>query len=252
MFSHLAFVLFLSSPGKALPAAPSPQELLPEAAPWSQLEVADCEKKLHARGLGRKHFRFALSSYVKREPKRGPNPIFCHVPQGLFFHTGITGVKYYGYSYQTCALTLAMVRMEEIAQEEARRIFERPESENPITGIKHLGTYNCRRLRHGRTTQSQHSFGNAIDLEAFRIKGYGLITVKQHWNPRYPYWDKGAEFMRALSNRLRDEQVFTNVITPESDNYHGTHLHLDLAPTKSGLPAAALKRLVEPEDKPLR
>jgi len=36
-----------------------------------------------------------------------------------------------------------------------------------------------------------------------------------------------AQFLRRLTRRLYDEQVFTVVLTPSYDKHHKNHLHLD-------------------------
>jgi len=39
-----------------------------------------------------------------------------------------------------------------------------------------------------------------------------------------------ARFLRRLTRRLYDENVFTVVLTPSFDRHHKNHLHLDGAP----------------------
>jgi hypothetical protein len=163
------------------------------------------------------------------------------VPQATITWAGPTGVQYYGFTYTSCAMALAMTRMEQIAQEEARRVFGRPDDENPIRWIAHLGTFNCRTQRY-RATQSEHSFGNGLDLARFSIRGYGEVLVKRHWKPLYKSWEKPSEFLRSLARRLRDEHVFTNVLDPDYDSGHWNHIHLDLAPLDQGEPSEALRR----------
>lgn len=238
----LLLVALLSVPDPGLPAA-APE--LPEdlAEPyWAELVVDQCKEKLSATGLTGNHYRFSKSNRVhtRRWSRREP-PIYCHVPQATVMWRGPTGVRYYGYTFTNCAMALAMTRMEEIAQEEARRIFERPADDNPIRWISHLGTFNCRTQRY-RATQSEHSFGNGLDLAIFNIRGYGDVLVKRHWTPHYKSWRKPSEFLRSLARRLREENVFTNVLDPDYDSSHWNHIHVDLAPIDDGEPSAALDR----------
>jgi len=237
----VAMLVAVPDPGLPAPAPELPAGL--DVAPWADLEVDQCKDKLLAAGLTGRSFRFSKDASV-RSRKTGlatPPAIYCHVPQATVMWAGPTGVQYYGFTFMSCAMALAMTRMEHIAQEEARRVFGRPEGENPIRWISHLGTFNCRTQRF-KVKQSQHSFGNGLDLAGFNIKGYGDVLVKRHWNAIYKPWERPSEFLHALARRLRDEEVFTNVLDPDHDSSHWNHIHVDLAPTSDGLPSPALLR----------
>lgn len=240
--SLLALAIQAPDPGEPIAPVPLPTGL--EVAPWDGLEVESCKDKLLAAGLTGKDFRFSRSDWVSKRKVWGQDPIFCHVPQATILWTGPTGIRYNGYTNTTCAMVLAMTRMERIAQEEARRVFAHPDTVQPIVWISHIGTYNCRTLRF-RAKQSQHSFGNGLDLAGFWVKGYGEILVKRHWNPLYPSWQRPSEFLRSLARRLREEEVFTNVLDPDSDPGHWNHIHVDLATTSDGLPSPALERVMK-------
>lgn len=238
----LLLIAVLAAPDPGLPApTPTPPDGL-DFPPWADLHVDNCKDKLLAAGLTGRHFRFSKDGRIRtRRLSRRDPPIYCHVPQATVMWSGPTGVQYYGYTYTSCAMALAMTRMEQIAQEEARRVWGRPETDNPIRWISHLGTFNCRTQRF-KTRQSEHSFGNGLDLASFMIKGWGEVQVKRHWTAHYKSWEKPSEFLRSLSRRLRDEQVFTNVLDPDYDAGHWNHIHVDLAPTSDGLPSRALER----------
>lgn len=236
-------MLLIAVPDPGVPAQAPPLPAGLEVAPWAGLEVDQCKDRLAAAGLTGKHFRFSRDALV-RSRKTGyqtPPAIYCHVPQATVMWAGPTGVQYYGFTFTSCAMALAMTRMERIAQQEARRVFGRPEAENPVRWISHLGTFNCRTQRF-KVKQSQHSFGNGLDLAGFNVKGYGDIFVKRHWTPHFKSWEKPSEFLHALAQRLRDEEVFTNVLGPDHDPSHWSHIHVDLAPTSDGLPSPALMR----------
>lgn len=238
----LPALLMLAAPDPGVPITPvSPPPGL-EVAPWDGLEIEACKEKLLATGMTGREFRFSKSTWISTKKSRGFETIHCHVPQATIIWTGPTGVRYNGYTNTTCAMALAITRMERIAQEEARRIFGHPDTVNPVLWISHIGTYNCRTLRF-RTKQSQHSFGNGLDLAGFWVKGFGEILVKRHWNPIYKNWEKPSEFLRALSRRLREEDVFTNVLDPDHDPGHWNHIHVDLAVTRQGAPSPALERV---------
>lgn len=86
------------------------------------------------------------------------------------------------------------------------------------------GSYSCR----GRNNQpgaraSEHAYGNAVDVMAFRLADGREITVERGW--RGPAEEQG--FLREVfSGACR---YFTTVLGPGSDVFHYNHLHLDLA-----------------------
>jgi hypothetical protein len=239
----LALLLYTPpDPGLPNEVVPTPAGLL--AAPWDPLVVGECKEKLLAAGLTGKEFRFSKTNVVLPRKVYGHDPIYCHVPQPTVAWTGPTGMRWIGYTYTNCAMALALTRFERIAQDEARRVFGRPDGENPVVWAGHLGTFNCRWMRQ-KAKQSQHSFGNAIDVSSFFVKGFGEVQVKRHWRALYPAWEKPSQFLHALVTRLRDEEVFTNVLDPDWDPAHWNHLHLDLAPLSNGLPSGALDRTMK-------
>lgn len=71
--------------------------------------------------------------------------------------------------------------------------------------ITHVGGYNCRKIA-GSMFWSQHSYGNAIDVTA--IDG---IPISKRWRKAYRYGCKH----------------FTTVMTPDHDEAHQDHLHID-------------------------
>jgi len=223
---------------------PAPRVDLPrglESAQWEDLWVDHCKERMteagHTTG-----FYFSGRNRVQERKINRRESIYCHVPQASLWTYGPTGIRYFGFTLFSCPMALAMARFEVIAQEEARRIFESPHA-NPIRSITHMGTYNCRSLRRKPERQSQHSFGNAIDFRAFNIHGYGVVEVETHWTPRTRRQVKGSEFLHALVARLKEEQVFTNLLDPTWDAFHHNHIHADVAPLSFEEPSPALARV---------
>jgi hypothetical protein len=81
---------------------------------------------------------------------------------------------------------------------------------------------------------SEHAYANAIDLARFTLRNGVTIDVQRDF-------DKGAEpparkagaFLRTVSQRAYDEEVFSHVLTPFFDAHHRDHFHLDLARYRS-------------------
>jgi len=93
----------------------------------------------------------------------------------------------------------------------------------PIVEIKQLGSYSCRRRNNeSRARLSEHAFGNAIDLAAFRLADGREINIKRDWNG-------GLEARSFLRESFAAAcQQFKTVLGPGVRN-HSDHFHLDLA-----------------------
>ncbi len=96
--------------------------------------------------------------------------------------------------------------------------------------IGQLGTYSCRVVEAYPGTISEHSYANAIDLARFTLTSGVTVSVaadcdKGEGAPRRP----AGSFLRAVSQRAYDEDVFSHVLTPFFDASHRDHFHLDLA-----------------------
>lgn len=108
--------------------------------------------------------------------------------------------------------------LEEVVQPAAELIFGMRVAE------LRAGSYSCRPRNNQRGAKlSEHSFGNALDVMAFKLADGRVITVAKGW--------KGApeeqEFLReAFVGACR---YYTTVLGPGSDMFHYDHFHLDLA-----------------------
>jgi len=136
-----------------------------------------------------------------------------------------------------------LVRFELLVREVALEIYGRAPYK-----IKHLGTYNCRRIGGYPNLLSEHSFGNGIDIASFsfpRLKrGQKLpagvpkslrrsfrVDMLKHWKAARK--DKGLHqrFLHTLGRRLIASQIFRVLLGPSFPG-HKNHFHLDCAPYK--------------------
>lgn len=86
------------------------------------------------------------------------------------------------------------------------------------------GTYSCRPRNNQRGAKlSEHSFGNAIDIMAFRLADGREVTILKGW--RGSPEEQG--FLREVFTGACEH--FTTVLGPGADAFHYDHLHLDLA-----------------------
>jgi hypothetical protein len=119
-----------------------------------------------------------------------------------------------------CPVAAALAVWEwEAVQPAARRHFGQR-----VTEIEHFGSYNCRRMynREG-ASWSEHATSDAVDISAFRLEDGTRITIVGDWA------EKGskAHFLREVRNDACG--VFATVLSPDYNDAHRDHLHLDQA-----------------------
>ena len=158
------------------------------------------------------------------------NRILCQVPKGLILSRGASAVQYQPPARINCGFALRLARFEKVLQEEALKAFGKRAAR-----IEQLGTYNCRRMAAYPDMVSEHSFANAIDIARIVMTGgRTVVVVERDWVARDAASDSqlkpAALFLRRLTRRLFDEQIFSVVLTPSYDRHHRNHLHLDGAP----------------------
>jgi hypothetical protein len=155
-----------------------------------------------------------------------PGGVVCEAPDGVAIKRGASGLRFAPPARVNCAFALRLARFERVVQEEARQILG-----SPVQSIVQLGTYNCRRMAAYPDMVSEHSFANAIDVASFVLRNGRKVVVERDWvRAQKPAATAAARFLRRLTRRLYDENVFTVVLTPSFDRHHKNHLHLDGAP----------------------
>jgi hypothetical protein len=178
--------------------------------------LPDCEDQLVRAGVT---FRAATL------PVHTQSKIVCGASQVVTYLHGPGGIAYDPSPLLTCAMALAMSSFERIMQEEAARIFR-----SPVARIEQLGTYNCRGIAAYKGIVSEHSYANAIDLARFTLKSGTSFSVLSDFDAgEGPPARPAGAFLRVISLRGFDEDVFSNVLTPFWNASHKNHFHLDLA-----------------------
>ncbi|MBS1302743.1 extensin family protein [Loktanella sp. SALINAS62] len=92
-----------------------------------------------------------------------------------------------------------------------------------LDAIEQGSTYVCRRRNNSPDGKlSEHSFGNAVDVMAFRFADGDPIRVQ----PR----ERDGTMAEAFQDAVRSTAClnFTTVLGPGSDESHADHLHLDV------------------------
>ena len=97
-----------------------------------------------------------------------------------------------------------------------------------VIGIRQIASYGCRTRDNLGVKLSEHAFGNALDVAAFRLADGREISVVHDW------WYGGAAeraFLQASFAGACAE--FYTVLGPGSDAFHSNHFHLDLLLTNA-------------------
>ena len=113
----------------------------------------------------------------------------------------------------------------DVVQPAARQMGERGE----VVALDQGSGYICRRRNNAAEGKlSEHSFGNAIDIMAFRFAEGDPIAVE----PREREGTLAEAFQRAV--RAGSCLYFTTVLGPGTDAAHADHLHMDIKARNGG------------------
>lgn len=94
---------------------------------------------------------------------------------------------------------------------------------SPLASVHHFGTYSCRRMYNRQSgPMSQHAYANAWDVSGFELADGRVISVLADWNDGGP---RGRFLKTARSEACR---IFSVVLTPDYNEAHRDHFHLDM------------------------
>ena len=94
-----------------------------------------------------------------------------------------------------------------------------------VTRVDHLGSFACRNM-YGRESgaRSQHATASALDIAGFRLADGRTISVLRDW----PKDTADARFLRQARDGACD--MFSVVLSPDYNEAHRNHFHLDVGP----------------------
>ena len=95
---------------------------------------------------------------------------------------------------------------------------------SPVVGVRHYGSFACRRMTGNAGRPSLHAQARAIDLAAFVLADGRVVTVLDGWSGP----SDQRRFLRAATAAAC--RRFGVVLTPDSDRSHRDHIHVDLGP----------------------
>ena len=126
-----------------------------------------------------------------------------------------------GEATMQCPLTLASYIWLRDLDREAEDLFG-----SGLSRVHHAGSYSCRRqVGNGSGLWSEHAFANAWDVTAFELNNGVVISVLNDWD--------GARDKKKFLRRARDKacQVFRVTLSPDFNEAHHDHFHVDMGPT---------------------
>lgn len=198
----------------------------PQDFPWTELDLADPTGAFTAgklAGLGDEpaRCRMLLANVGVRDEAMPPrrSPPNCGFDDGMRLIGRSTGYRPSGVVV-SCPVAAALHLFEtRVAQPAAERHFGQP-----VRRVLHAGSYSCRRLydrAEGRF--SEHSTADAIDIVGFDLADGRRVSVLEDWNGGGPE----AAFLRDVRDGAC--RLFSTVLSPDYNQAHRDHLHLDVA-----------------------
>lgn len=203
----------------------------PQDVPWTTLRLEDpvgrfTASKIASLGDGPRRCRAMLSQAgvpFEAAPARRPSPQ-CGYEDGI--RPGGQSLDYRPSGLVTsCPVAAALHLLEtRVVQPAAERHFGRPVAE-----VIHAGSYSCRRL-YGREEGgfSEHATADAVDITGFRLEGGREVSVLQDWTGN----DAEAQFLRDVRDNAC--RLFPTVLSPDYNQAHRDHFHLDVAGRGAG------------------
>jgi hypothetical protein len=199
----------------------------PQDLPWTPLSLADPVGRftnLKITGLRddfpacRGLLDAATEDYEVLPPVRGRNA--CGYADGVALSQA-SDFSYVPRARIACPVALGLFLWEkQVLQPAAQRHFGQS-----IVRIDSFGSYACRPVRGGREGRwSEHARANAIDVASFRLADGRRIGIAADWTGKGPE----AAFLREIRDGAC--RMFSTVLSPDYNDLHRDHLHLDQAP----------------------
>lgn len=168
---------------------------------------------------------FEPTTYTPRHPS-GNTSLTCTVIDPVRLQSPVQGVNFryyydtpgdFGSMLMSCQLARAISEMSTILHDE----FD-------VTEVVHVGTTNCRQIANSNRL-SQHGLGKAIDISGFFDDGANWYGIEDHWEhgTDNPATTEG-QLLYQVAHRMYDDWIFNVILTPEFNDAHDNHFHVDM------------------------
>jgi len=157
-------------------------------------------------------------------PDGFPN-LDCIIEDPVYLHSPVAdvGFRYYSSDNESpvlvsCTTALAIYEMATIMGDMGGTEFE------------HIGTYNCRVIG-GTQVLSEHAFARAIDLYGFLTEDDSYYTLEDDWEKFEPNpMTAGGIWLKELMDACHEMGIWNIILTPNYNDAHYNHFHVDLTP----------------------
>ncbi|MFC6583721.1 extensin family protein [Sulfitobacter aestuariivivens] len=159
-------------------------------------------------------------------PRSDPEDAACGIADPVIVSSIVPGVDVTPAAELRCETAAALGQwVADVVVPAARQMPER----GVLSGIDQGSGYICRRRNNAADGKlSEHSFGNAIDIMAFRFSQGDPVRVE----PREREGTMAEAFQRTV--RAGSCLYFSTVLGPGTDAAHADHLHLDIKERNGG------------------
>jgi hypothetical protein len=198
----------------------------PQDVPWTRLELDDpigrfTHRKLvalHGNLAECKSLLAAAGAPASSVPDRSDGER-CGYDDGMRLHSSKLRFQPEG-PVTSCPVAAALyIFDQQVLRPAATKHFRKP-----VVAIIHVGSYSCRRLyNRADGAFSEHATANAFDITGFVLKDGERVSVLKDWNSTGPK----AAFLREV--RTGACGLFATVLSPDYNQAHADHLHLDQA-----------------------
>ena len=192
-------------------------ELKPsEESKWSKAEIKAARDRCN--------FILAATNLDARPIKPVGGPEGCGIAAPLQV-SSFGAVRVRPAAKLNCTMAATLYKwVTDVLQPAARKGFKQP-----VVEITSFAAYQCRSRRGvGGGRISEHAFGNALDIGAFKLASGETISVLKDWSSAGSFFgvNKKAKFLtRAHKGACKS---FATVLGPKANEAHETHCHFDL------------------------
>ena len=198
------------------PDAAPPSETIRDTLRESDFDDAACRLELTLLG----------ADFSTQPPLIDPTHRDCGIARPILLRQPLPGIEIPGGALMRCDTARHLAHwLRDFVRPAAAMLPGQPR----LVAIEPGTTYQCRpTIGNGGESLSEHAFGNAFDIAAFRFQDGSRIEI----TPRRDSGDLTEAFQRALRGAACLH--FTTVLGPGSNAAHANHLHLDIKPRRGG------------------